>query len=158
VRDEAMDSARRIGLEVDVQRLPCPAAMVEQAAAAVGCVERRIVSSTVFVADGDAVLCMTCGSDPVDGALLADALDVAEVRPATRDEVRAATGFAAGGVPPFGHELPIVLDEAVFEHETVWAAGGDGRSVFEVEPRHLASCTEATVATLARHPARTAPE
>jgi prolyl-tRNA editing enzyme YbaK/EbsC (Cys-tRNA(Pro) deacylase) len=62
--------------------------------------------------------------------------------------VRAATGFAAGGVPPLGHELPIVLDEAVLEHETVWAAGGDGRTVFEVEPLRLAACTAATVAVV----------
>ena len=56
---------------------------------------------------------------------LADALDVAEVRQATPDEVRAATGFAIGGVPPFGHDLPVVLDEALLEHERVWAAAGD---------------------------------
>jgi prolyl-tRNA editing enzyme YbaK/EbsC (Cys-tRNA(Pro) deacylase) len=148
MRDEVMDSARRIGLEVGSRRLPRLAATVAEAATAMGCAERRIVCSTVFVADGDAVLCVTCGADPVDTALLADALDVAEVRPATADEVRAATGFAAGGVPPLGHELPIVLDEAVLEHETVWAAGGDGRTVFEVEPLRLAACTAATVAVV----------
>ncbi len=149
MRQEVLDSARQIGLDPDLQRLPCLAATVEQAAEAMGCIERRIMSSSVFVADGDAVLCLTCGSDPVDEALLAEVLDVAAVRPATADEVRAATGFAAGGVPPFGHELPIVLDETALEHETVWAVCGDGRSVFEVEPLRLASCTAATVAAVA---------
>jgi prolyl-tRNA editing enzyme YbaK/EbsC (Cys-tRNA(Pro) deacylase) len=148
MRDDLMDSVRRIGL-VDVQRLPSVTSTLEEAATAVGCCERQMVRSTVFVADGEAVLCVTCGSDPVDPALLADVLDVAEARPATADEVRAATGFAAGGVPPVGHELPIVLDAAVLEHETVWAAGGDRRTVFEVEPHRLAGCTAATVAVVA---------
>lgn len=149
MRDEVMDSVRRIGLEVDIRRLPFVAATLEEAATAMGCAERQIVRSTVCVADGDAVLCVTCGSDPVDLALVADALDVAEVRLATADEVRACTGFSVDGVPPVGHELPMVLDEAVLEHETVWAAGGDGHTVFEVESRRLATCTAATVALVA---------
>ena len=40
------------------------------------------------------------------------------------DEVRAATGFAIGGVPPFGHDLPVLFDEELLSHERVWAAAG----------------------------------
>jgi hypothetical protein len=42
-----------------------------------------------------------------------DNCDWTECRPAGAEEVRAATGFAIGGVPPFGHGLPVVsiLDE-----------------------------------------------
>ena len=46
---------------------------------------------------------------------------MAEVRQAAADEVRAATGFAVGGVPPFGHDLPVLFDEALLDHEQVWA-------------------------------------
>jgi prolyl-tRNA editing enzyme YbaK/EbsC (Cys-tRNA(Pro) deacylase) len=72
-------------------------------------------------------------------------LDVAEVRQAAADEVRAATGFAIGGVPPFGHDLPVLFDEALLRHERVWAAAGDPHSLFEVDPRELCRCVEARV-------------
>ncbi len=51
-----------------------------------------------------------------------------------------------GGVPPFGHDLPVVMDEDLLEHDRVWAAGGDGHSLFDVDPRRLAECTHARVA------------
>jgi prolyl-tRNA editing enzyme YbaK/EbsC (Cys-tRNA(Pro) deacylase) len=49
-------------------------------------------------------------------------------------------------VPPFGHGLPVVLDAALLDHEVVWAAGGDGHSLFSVDPRELVRCTDAVVA------------
>jgi prolyl-tRNA editing enzyme YbaK/EbsC (Cys-tRNA(Pro) deacylase) len=146
VREKVIDSARRLGLELDVRRLDASTATVADAATAVGCDEAQIAKSLVFVADGDPVLCVTSGAHRVDLDLLADALDVAEVRQATPDEVRAATGFSIGGVPPFGHGLPTVLDEDLLEHQTVWAAGGDGHSLFEADPRKLVDCASAVVA------------
>jgi prolyl-tRNA editing enzyme YbaK/EbsC (Cys-tRNA(Pro) deacylase) len=146
MREKVIDSARRLGLEVEVKRLDASTATVQQAADAVGCPPTQIAKSLVFVADGDPVLCIASGAHRVDLARLADVLDVAEVRQASRDEVRAATGFSVGGVPPFGHGLPVVLDEALLEHDVVWAAGGDGHSLFAVDPRELQRCTGATVA------------
>ena len=146
MRQKVIDTARELGLEVDVLRLPETTATVGEAARAVGCDEAEIAKSLVFVADGDPVLCIASGSHRVDVGRLADALDVAEVRQATPDEVRAATGFPVGGVPPFGHDLPVVFDESLLEHERVYAAGGDGNSLFEVDPRRLLECTGATPA------------
>ena len=148
MREKVIDSARAIGLDVQVKRLPGSTATVAQAAAAVGCPPEQIAKSIVFVADGDPVLCIVSGAHRVDTERLADVLDVAEVRPATPDEVRAATGFSVGGVPPFGHGLPVVLDVALLEQESVWAAGGDGHSLFDVDPRVLVTCTRATVAAV----------
>jgi prolyl-tRNA editing enzyme YbaK/EbsC (Cys-tRNA(Pro) deacylase) len=88
------------------------------------------------------------GQHRVDTAKVADALDVAEVRQAQADEVRAATGFAIGGVPPFGHDLPVLFDEDLLRHQRVWAAAGDPHSLFCVDPRELASCINARVVPL----------
>ena len=63
--------------------------------------------------------------------------------------MRAATGFPVGGVPPFGHGLSVILDEALLRHDRVWAAGGDGNTLFEVDPRKLADCVDARVASIA---------
>jgi prolyl-tRNA editing enzyme YbaK/EbsC (Cys-tRNA(Pro) deacylase) len=148
MREKVIDNARALGLDVQVRRLPESTATVAEAASAMGCPPERIAKSLVFVADGDPVLCIVSGAHRVDADRLADVLDAAEVRPATPDEVRAATGFSVGGVPPFGHGLPVVLDEALLEQQSVWAAGGDGHSLFDVDPRVLVTCTRATVAVL----------
>jgi prolyl-tRNA editing enzyme YbaK/EbsC (Cys-tRNA(Pro) deacylase) len=146
MREKVIDSARALGLEMQVKRLDESTATVADAAAALDCIPARIAKSLVFVADGDPVVCIASGEHRVDVNRLADVLDVASVRAASPSEVRAATGFRVGGVPPFGHGLPVVLDEALLAHDRVWAACGDDRSLFEADPRALARCTEAIVA------------
>ena len=149
MRDKVIHSARELGLDVRVQRLEASTATAEDAAIAVGCDKAAIAKSLVFVADGDPVLVITSGAHRVDLDCLCDTLDCAECRQATAGEVRAATGFPVGGVPPFGHGLPVILDEALLGHETVWAAGGDGHSLFQIDPQRLADCVNATVARIA---------
>jgi len=48
----------------------------------------------------------------------------------------------------FGHDLPVLFDESLLEHERVWAAAGDPHSLFAVDPRELARCVEARVVAL----------
>ncbi len=145
MRDRLAESARQLGLAMEVQRLGSSTRTVKDAAVAVGCQESEIAKAIVFVADGDPILCVASGRHRIDTDKLADALDVAEVRQAAAEEVRAATGFAIGGVPPFGHDLPVLFDEALLEHTRVWAAAGDPHSLFEVDPRELARCVKARV-------------
>jgi len=114
----------------------------------VGCHEAEIAKSIVFVCDGEPVVCVASGEHRIAPDTLADALDCAEVRPAGADEVRAATGFSIGGVPPVGHGLPVIFDEALLRHDRVWAAAGDPHSLFCVDPRRLAACTEAQVSSV----------
>jgi prolyl-tRNA editing enzyme YbaK/EbsC (Cys-tRNA(Pro) deacylase) len=145
VRDRLAECARELGLQMQVQRLGSSTRTVKDAAVAVGCEEAEIAKSIVFVADGDPVVCVASGRHRIDPDKLADALDVAEVRQAAAAEVRAATGFAIGGVPPFGHDLPILFDESLLEHERVWAAAGDPHSLFAVDPHELCRCVKARV-------------
>jgi prolyl-tRNA editing enzyme YbaK/EbsC (Cys-tRNA(Pro) deacylase) len=146
VKESVIQNARALGLDVEFQRLQSSTRTVGDAAKAVGCEEAEIAKSIVFVADGDPIVCIASGEHRIDTGKLADALDVAEVRQASAEEVRAATGFAIGGVPPFGHGLPVVFDEALLRHSRVWAAAGDPHSLFCADPQKLASCTGAKVA------------
>jgi prolyl-tRNA editing enzyme YbaK/EbsC (Cys-tRNA(Pro) deacylase) len=148
VRDRLADCARDLGIQMRVQRLEASTRTVADAATAVGCEAAEIAKSIVFVADGDPVVCVASGQHRVDVDKVADALDVAEVRQAQADEVRAATGFAIGGVPPFGHDLPVLFDEDLMRHERVWAAAGDPHSLFCVDPRELADCIKARILPL----------
>ena len=148
MRDRLAAHARVLGIEVQVRRLEASTRTVADAAVAVGCEESEIAKSIVFVADGDPVVCVTSGRHRVDTSKVAEALDVAEVRQAQADEVRAATGFAIGGVPPFGHDLPVLFDEALMEYGRVWAAAGDPHSLFCADPHELARCTGARILAL----------
>ena len=138
-------NARELGLDVEVQHLDSSTRTVAEAAAAVGCDASEIAKSIVFVADGDPVVCIASGAHRIDPGKLADALDVAEVRQASAQEVRAATGYAIGGVPPFGHGLPVVFDEALLRHDRIWAAAGDPHSLFCADSRKLADCTDSEI-------------
>jgi prolyl-tRNA editing enzyme YbaK/EbsC (Cys-tRNA(Pro) deacylase) len=148
VRDRLAECARDLGIRVQVQRLEASTRTVADAAVAVGCQEAEIAKAIVFVADGDPIVCVASGQHRVDTDKIADALDVAEVRQAAAGEVRAATGFAIGGVPPFGHDLPVLFDEELLRHKRVWAAAGDPHSLFEVDPRELARCIRARIVSL----------
>lgn len=69
---------------------------------------------------------------------------------ATAEEVKAASGFAIGGVPPLGHvsEMRVFVDETLLNYEQVWAAAGHPNSVFPVDPRALTEATGGQVADL----------
>ena len=149
MREKVNARARELGLDVEVTTLERPTRTVQEAASAVGCQAGEIAKSIVFVCDGDPVLVIASGAHRVDQDKVADVLDCAEVRQATADEVRVATGFSVGGVAPFGHDLPVVLDETLLRYEQVWAAGGDGNTLFCVKPQKLADCIHARVADVA---------
>jgi prolyl-tRNA editing enzyme YbaK/EbsC (Cys-tRNA(Pro) deacylase) len=149
MREKVNTKAKELGLDVNVTTLDRPTRTVQEAAAAVGCQPAEIAKSLVFVADGDPILVVASGAHRVDIDKVADVLDVAEIRQATPDEVRTSTGFSVGGVAPFGHDLPVVLDETLLQHDRVWAAGGDGNTLFCVEPNKLSSCIRARVADVA---------
>jgi Cys-tRNA(Pro) deacylase len=131
-------SARDEGLEIQVVEYPEGTRTAAEAAAAVGCDVARIVKSLVFAVDGRPVVALVGGDARLDEALLAEAAGGAVGR-ADADAVRTATGYPIGGVPPFGHAtpLPTFVDESLLAHDTVWAAAGTPRHVFEVAPADL---------------------
>jgi prolyl-tRNA editing enzyme YbaK/EbsC (Cys-tRNA(Pro) deacylase) len=148
MRERVVKACRERGLDVTVQTLDGSTRTVDDAATAVGCGAGQIAKSIVFVADGDPVVCVTSGAHRVDPDCICEALDCAEARQASPSEVRAATGYSVGGVPPLAHGLPVLFDDALMGYERIWAAGGDGHTVFEVDPREMVRSIEATVVPL----------
>lgn len=119
------------------------------AARAVGCTLGQIVKSLVFVAAGNPVIALVSGSNRLDETRLGAAAGE-PVTKADAEIVRTATGYAIGGVPPFGHatELPVFMDRDLLAHPVVWAAAGRPDSVFEIEPERLRDLSKAIVADL----------
>jgi Cys-tRNA(Pro) deacylase len=149
--DRVVAAARDAGLELTVERFPHGTRTAADAARAVGCDVAQIVKSLVFVADGDPVIALVSGANRVDLARMATALDAGVVRRADGDEARAATGFAIGGVPPFGHgrRLTVVVDRDLLDHDRVWAAAGLPDAVFAVAPSELVRVSAGRVADVA---------
>ena len=143
-----MDAARATGLQVAPRRFPAGTKTAEDAARAIGCEVAQIVKSLVFMADGRPVLVLTSGANRVDPEKLASLCSSGEARRASPEEARAATGFAVGGTPPFGHaqRLPTYVDPDLLVFEEVWAAAGTPDSVFPVDPRVLLRAARGTLA------------
>ena len=147
-----LERAADLGLHPEIQTYPEGTRTAADAAAAIGCDVAQIVKSLVFVADdGRPVLVLTSGANRVDEARVAAALGATELRKATADEVRAATGYAIGGTPPFGHDesLLTVVDPHLLDHAEVWAAAGTPTSVFPLTPADLVRLTGARTVEVA---------
>jgi prolyl-tRNA editing enzyme YbaK/EbsC (Cys-tRNA(Pro) deacylase) len=141
-------AGRSHGLELDVREFPEVTRTAADAARAVGCHVDQIVKSLVFVADTDPVLVLTSGGHRVDVVKVGKERSAAIVRKADAEEVRAATGYAIGGTPPFGHarHLPVLVDRHLTGFEEVWAAAGTPRHVFPITPADLVRATGGQVA------------
>jgi prolyl-tRNA editing enzyme YbaK/EbsC (Cys-tRNA(Pro) deacylase) len=143
-------AARAIGLDVELREFPEGTRTAEDAARAIGVDVGQIVKSLVFTLDGSLVMALVSGRNRLDEARLARVLGGSEVGRADAAGVRAATGFAIGGVPPFGHpvSLPTAIDEDLLTYDEVWAAAGTPRDVFAITPAELVRATGGTVAAL----------
>jgi prolyl-tRNA editing enzyme YbaK/EbsC (Cys-tRNA(Pro) deacylase) len=146
-----VQAAASAGLLIEVVRFPHGTRTAEDAARAVGCSVAQIVKSLVFMVDGNPVVALLSGADRLDPVRLAAAMSGSQVRRAEGDEVRAATGYAIGGVPPLGHArpLPILIDEHLLSHAEVWAAAGLPDAVFRVAPHALEHAAGARRAVIA---------
>jgi prolyl-tRNA editing enzyme YbaK/EbsC (Cys-tRNA(Pro) deacylase) len=133
------DAARREGISLEIRRFPEGTRNAADAARAIGCEIAQIVKSLVFVAEGNPFLALTSGSNLADLRRLAALIGSREIRKATADEARDATGFAIGGTPPFGHPTPlrVLVDRDLLIHDVVWAAAGAPDAVFPIRPEQL---------------------
>jgi prolyl-tRNA editing enzyme YbaK/EbsC (Cys-tRNA(Pro) deacylase) len=141
-------AADALGLSVTVVEHAQPTRTAEEAAAACGVVVGRIVKSLVFRGrqSGNPYLLLVSGANRVDEKGVAAHLGERLDRP-DADYVRSLTGYAIGGIPPFGHDtrLATFVDEDLTTFTTVWAAAGTPVSVFEIAPDALIAATGARV-------------
>lgn len=127
-------AAAERGLAIVVSEFPAGTKTAVDAAAAVGCPVAAIVKSLVFMAGDEPVVVLMAGDLRLDPVKLAAETAVGSVRRASLDEVREATGFAAGGTPPFGHRRPlrVFADHSLRRNDPVWAAAGTPTTVFPI--------------------------
>jgi Cys-tRNA(Pro) deacylase len=123
------------------------------AADAVGCELGQIVKSLVFVDDsGDAVLALVAGDRRGDTEATASEAGVGVVRFADADQVRAATGYAIGGVSPFDlpEELTVLVDASFERFAEVFTAGGTPNSMVRLTTEQLVAVSHGRVARISQ--------
>lgn len=133
------------GLTARVRELSDSTRTAAEAAVALGCEVGAIASSLLFLADGEPLLVMTSGRHRVDTGVLASQVEVGAtvLEMANAKQVRAVTGQAIGGVAPVGHPAPIhtVVDGALAEYGTIWAAAGTPHTVVPLTFQQLLALT-----------------
>jgi prolyl-tRNA editing enzyme YbaK/EbsC (Cys-tRNA(Pro) deacylase) len=143
-------AARVVGVDPEVRRFPEGTKTADAAARAVGCEIGQIVKSLVFMAEGSPLLALTSGANRADPRRLGSLMGDVHVRRADPEEARAATGFAIGGTPPFGHTRPVtvLMDRDLLDYGLLWAAAGTPDAVFPITPAELLRAAEAKVVDL----------
>ena len=141
-----LDSAKTLGLNLNIVTHEESTRTADEAAAAVGVEVGQIVKSLCFVVNGEPTAVLVSGKNRLDTKKLAKLCGVGnkKVKRADPDTVKSATGFTIGGVPPFGYvtDMPIYLDKDLNDYDQVWAAAGTPKSVFSITPADLLTATK----------------
>jgi prolyl-tRNA editing enzyme YbaK/EbsC (Cys-tRNA(Pro) deacylase) len=120
----------------------------QDAASALGIEVGQIASSLIFQTPEDEVLLIiTSGRHRVDTDLVAKNLGYSELGRVDANFVKEFSGFSIGGVSPLGWINPpdiTLIDEALNDYETIWAAAGHPHGVFPTSFSELITATNAT--------------
>ena len=145
-------AAEAAGLSIEVRRFPEGTKTAQDAADAIGVTLGQIVKSLVFAVDGEVVLALVSGSNQLDEKKLALAAGGHKCARVDADIVRQSTGFAIGGVPPFGHstQLRVFVDPDLLQYDEVWAAAGTWNDNFGANPNDIVRVAGGTVTDLKR--------
>lgn len=150
--DKVREALAALGIAAEIIEFPQGTRTARDAARAIGTTLGQIVKSLVFLADGRPILVLASGRNQVDTAKLARAAASSRIDRADADDVRSATGFAIGGVPPVGHTVPLetFVDEDLLVYDLVYAAAGTPTAIFPIAPGELVRATGGRIIDLAR--------
>ncbi len=152
------DAAKAAGLTIEVIEFPDITRTAVEAAEAVGVPVGAIVKSLVFAVgesskgEGEVVVALISGDNQLDERKLAAAAGARKAWRIDADAVREATGFAVGGISPFGYPKPLRMffDPYLLNYQSVWAAAGTPKHNFRSVPADLAAATGAMITPLAK--------
>lgn len=139
------------GLSGRVRHLDENTRTAKLAARALGTPLGAIVKSLVVIVDDRPALALVSGDRRANLSVVARHFDGVAAAMARGGCVKAITGFAIGGIPPFapgedGAPLPTIIDRHLFRFPIVWAAAGSPYAVFPIAPDELEKASNARVA------------
>lgn len=139
------------GYRNQVIELPDSTRTAQEAADTIGCQVSQIAKSIIFrIKEQDApLLVIASGTNRVNEKKIAQDIQH-KLGKADADFVRDRTGFVIGGVSPIAHEEKIftIIDEDLLQYETIWAAAGHPKAVFQLTPQELIDMTGGQVQSI----------
>jgi prolyl-tRNA editing enzyme YbaK/EbsC (Cys-tRNA(Pro) deacylase) len=135
---------RELGYTNEVVELPDSTRTAQEAASAIECEIAQIAKSILFRLKKSErpLLVVASGVNRVNEKLISTYVED-ELGKADADFVRERTGFVIGGVAPVGHTgaIETIVDEDLFQYQTIWAAAGHPKAVFQLTPDELLKMT-----------------
>ncbi len=152
MKSELSNSAKRVqdfftsrGFAFEVKELPGSTRTAQEAADSIGCTVSQIAKSIIFKEKktNRPILVIASGSNLVDVKKVQQSTGIV-LGKADGNFVKEKVGFAIGGVPPAGHNVPLetLLDVDLKKYETIWAAAGTPFAVFKLKPVDLDPLTK----------------
>ncbi|CAH1663545.1 YbaK/EbsC family protein [Chelatococcus asaccharovorans] len=139
-------AAARLGLTLDVHTTTQTTRTAEEAAVVHGVAVGAIVKSLIFegAETGKPYLFLVSGQNRVNETGVTAILGEGLKRP-NAARVRELTGFAIGGIPPFGHatDMATYIDQDLMAFDVVWAAAGTPFANFPIAPQDLVQALKA---------------
>ena len=133
--ERVKDFFKQYNMEERVMEFETSSATVELAAKAVGTIPARIAKTLSFQQkDGSGFLIVTAGDAKIDNIKFKSHFHT-KAKMLKPEEVLALTGYAVGGVCPFGIEeqIPVYLDVSLKRFSTVFPACGSSNSAIELD-------------------------
>jgi prolyl-tRNA editing enzyme YbaK/EbsC (Cys-tRNA(Pro) deacylase) len=142
-----MEQCQKINYIAEPKKYEAGTRTSADAAYQLGCDISHIAKSIVFMGENEAIVIITSGSNRVSRKKKLKKILGYKPGQASPEYVLDNTGYAIGGVPPFGHlkNTKIIMDEDLFKYELIWGAGGTADTVFPITPNDLKQITEADV-------------
>ncbi|MEY8000064.1 YbaK/EbsC family protein [Clostridium sp. Mt-5] len=91
----------------------------------------------IYTGIGFHVLVVSGGRGHVNFKEVKHLLNCKNVRLATKDEVKSATGFSVGNVPMFGISLPYIVDKKLLEFSFIYGGLGEDNTTLKIDPNAL---------------------
>ncbi len=137
----------KLNFEPNPRRYAAGTRTSQDAAEQLGCEVAHIAKSIVFKGELSAIVVITSGANRVDRKRKVKRILGYKPSMVDADYIIENTGYAPGGVPPFGHLKPCIMlmDEDLFQYDLIWGAGGSADSVFPITPDELCELTNALV-------------
>lgn len=147
------DILEQAAIPHDIREMPVSTRTAQEAAAAIGGTAAQIAKSIVLAGtdSGRLALFVTSGANAVCPEAAAALMGEPAQMPGDH-RIREVTGFAIGGVAPFGHLSPIRAwaDPDLLAHAIVWAAAGTPRHMVALAPQDLVRLAQAQIAPFVR--------
>jgi len=140
------------GVAHQIVDLPSSSRTAQLAADALGVGVADVVKSLLFMLeDENPVLALVTGDATVDAAALARETGASDVRLARAREVREATGYRPGAVPPcaLATDMLVIADPGVFASKVVSCGGGTTTTMLSIRSADLAEVLEPRVLPIA---------